>query len=157
MMSRSLRILFMLLLVPLVGQALQSEPCVDVLIPEGMPIKIWAERDLTESDILKYIVTREVAGDALQAKITTVMLDENGTIKFKRSREGGRLNDQMSIAAADKNVSRILIIVDWLETNRGRWVPNTKTQEMDLEQLIKHGTKALPKAKFIRNEQAKSG
>lgn len=154
MRLQPLRVFFVLLLVPLTGQAFQSEPRVDVLIPKGMPIKIEIQRDQTESDILKYIITRIVPKDAHQAKITIVMLDGNGTIKYKRSVVGNHLSDPMSIATADSSVARILLVVEWLETGRGKWVPDNKTQQLDIDLLIKHGAELLPKARFIGNSQS---
>lgn len=153
MVSQPLRALFVLLLLPLAGQAIQSKLCVQVLIPEGMPIKMEVERDQTDPQILKYIVTRSVPKDARQAKITTVMLDQNGTVKYSRSGVGNQLNDPMSIATADISVARILLIVELLETDRGKWVPDTKNHQLNINLLIKHGAEALPKARFISNAQ----
>jgi hypothetical protein len=153
MVLQPLRAFFMLLLVPLIGQAFQSEPQVDVLIPKGMPIKIAVQRDQEESEILKYIVRRTVPKDAVQAKITMVMLDQNGTIKFSRAVKGDHLSEPMSIATADPSIARILLVVEWLETGRGKWVLNTKTQQLDIDLLVKHGAGALPNAKFIGKKQ----
>src|SRR6185295_10955763 len=105
-------------LFPSAEQAIESPSCVHVLIPSGMPIKIHVHKDESESEIQKYVIDRTVSSDVRRARITTVMLDENGMIKFKRSREGDHLNDPMSIATADTSVARILLIVEWLETDK---------------------------------------
>lgn len=148
--DRAFFMLLVVLLAPLAAQALQLQPCVEVLIPKGMPIKMTVQRDESESQILKYIIKRtDLPKDTRRAKITTVMLDEHGTIKFMRSREGDHLSDPMSIATADTTVARVLLIVDWLETDRGKWVVDTKSQQVDIESLIKRGAKALPKSKFV--------
>lgn len=128
--------------------AFQSEPTVEILIPKDMPITMDFKRDQSEPEILKYIFTRNVK-NARRAKITIAMLDENGTIKFKRSKEGDHLQDPMTIATADTSVARILLIVEWLETDKGRWVLNTKAESLDIPLLAKGGAKVLPRATFI--------
>jgi len=90
-----------------------------------------------------------VSSDVRRAKITTVMLDANGMIKFKRSREGDHLIDPMTIATADTSVARILLIVEWLETEKGKWVLDAKSDSLDIPLLAKQGAKALPKAIFV--------
>lgn len=147
-----LRAFLLLLLVPMVGQAFQSEPCVEVLIPKGMPIKIEAQRDQSDSQILKFTIRRIVPKDARRAKITTVMVDRNGIVQYLRPRVGNNLSDPMSIATADTSIARILLVVGWLETDRGKWVMDTKTQDVDIELLVKQGAKALPQSKFIVRE-----
>lgn len=149
MKLQPLHTFFVVLLVPLAGQAVQSEPSVEVLIPKGMPIKMEIQRDLTESQIVKYIIRRTVPRDSRQAKITTVMLDRNDAIKFSSPRVGNNLTDPMSIATADTSVTRILLIVEWLETNKGKWVMDTETGSVGLNVLIKHGARALPRSKFV--------
>lgn len=121
---------------------------VEILVPKKMPITITYQRDYSEPQILKYVFHRNAKG-ALRARITTVMLDETGTVRFKRSREGDHLSEPMSIATADTSIARILLIVEWLETDKGKWVLDTKSDSLDIPSLVKHGAKALPKAIFV--------
>jgi hypothetical protein len=153
MMPQPMRAFLVLLLASLVGQAARLQPYVEVLIPEGMPIKIDVQRDQSESQIVKYIINRIVPKDARQARITTVMVDKNGTIKFVSPMVGGQLNDPMSIATGDTSVERILLVVEWLETDRGKWIVDTRNQKLDIELLVKHGAKALPRSKFIDKDK----
>jgi hypothetical protein len=143
---------FVLLFLSLTAvQAIQSEPSVEILIPKGMPITMEFKRDKSEPEILKYIFTRGVK-NARRARITFAMLDANGSIKFTRSREGDHLNDPMTIATADTSVVRILLIVEWIETDKGKWVWDTKAQALDISLLAKSGAKALPNATFIAKQ-----
>lgn len=148
-MLQQLCTLLALSLMPLPGQTAQSRPCVDVLIPGGMPIKMEVHKDESESEILKYDINRIVSSDARRAKITIVMLDGNGMIKLRHPQVGGDLSDPMSIATADRTVSHIYLIVEWLETNQGKWVADTKSGQLDIESLIKPNAPALPKSRFI--------
>lgn len=138
-------------LMPLSGQAMQSHPYIDVLIPAGMPIKVDVHRDETEPGIFKYDITRIVARDAQRAKITIVMLDANGKIRRITPIVGGHLADPMSMAATDTSICRIVFIVEWLETDQGKWVVDTKSQQVDIESLIKPNAEPIPKARFIAN------
>ena len=149
MVVHSLRALCVLLLVFLAtAHALQTPPLVEVLIPKGMPITIDVQRDESDPQILKYIFKRH-AKYAVRAKITIAMFDESGTTKFKRSREGDHLNEPMTIATADTSVSRILLVVEWLETDKGKWVLDSKAETLDISLLAKEGAKVLPKAMFV--------
>jgi hypothetical protein len=140
---------FVLLLISQVSaHGLQSQPSVEILIPKGMPITIDVQRDRTEMQILKYVFVRHAKG-AHRARITIAMLDENGTIKFKRSTEGDHLNEPMTIATADTSVARVLLIVEWLETDKGKWVLDKKAEPLDIPSLAKQGIKTLPKATFF--------
>ena len=132
------------------SQVASSErPSVDILIPKGMPIRIKPEREVNDSGIVKYVFTRIVSKGAHRARIITVMVDKNGEIKIIHSAEGDFLSDPMSIATADKSVVRILVIVEWVETNRGKWVLDTPAQKVDIESLVQHGVKRLPASRFI--------
>src|SRR5207244_246718 len=91
---------------------------VQVFIPQGMPIKLEVERDLTEPGIAKYIVKRIVSDDARSARIATAMLDSEGKLIRPSVFRGtsNRLADPMSVATADRRAVKLLIIVDGLNT-----------------------------------------
>jgi len=55
----------------------------------------------------------------------------------------------MTIAIADTSVTRILLIVESLETEKGKWILDTKAGILDISLLVKEGAKALPKAVFV--------
>lgn len=144
-----------LCLFPLVQPSAQTtvapefRPSVEVLIPQGMPIKMDVQRDQRAPKIVKYIIKRIVPKNASQASIIAVLVDKYGVIKIVDPMVGDRLTDPMTIATADKSIARILLIVEWLELNNGKWVVDTKADELDIESLVKRGAKALPCAKFI--------
>ena len=153
MTIRSFHAYAFLLAIPLAAHAVQTQPCANVLVPKGMPITMTAKQDVSEPEILKFIITRNVPKDARRAKIITVMLDKNGTIKYIRSKVGDQLSDPMSIGTADKSIARILLIVEWLETDKGKWVMDTNDRRpFDVEAFINLGTATLPQATFIKNE-----
>ena len=130
------------------ASAFQAEPSVEVLIPKGMPMTIDVHRDQDEPQILKYVFNRHAKG-AHSARITVVMLDESGSIRFTRTREGNNLSDPMTIATADSSVARILLIVEALETKKGTWLLDPKGKALDVSLFAKSGGKDLPKATFI--------
>ncbi|HKQ04861.1 MAG TPA: hypothetical protein VJ464_07000 [Blastocatellia bacterium] len=152
MRLQPLRAFLWLLFVPLAGYAFEADPYVEVLIPNGMPIKIEVQRDQRDPEILKYVFRRIVPKDVARAKITVVMLGDDGAIKFQSPMAGDALSDQMTVATVDASVTRLLVVVNWVETNQGRWVPDTKNQQLDIGELIRCGAKGLPKAKFISHK-----
>lgn len=149
MILRVLLSVFIALLIPLLGQAQEPQTTMEILIPKGIPMKIEFHRDMRHPNIVKYVIKRIVPKDALQAYIISVMVDKDGVARFIDPMVGGQLTDPMSIATADKDIVRILLIVEWLETDTGKWVVNNSTRKLDIEALVKRGAKALPCAKFV--------
>jgi len=125
------------------------EPTVDILIPKDMPIQITAERVQNDEQILKYIIKRSVPRGVQRGKIIVVMADKSGTILYEDRKVGAGLNDPMSLAIGDGRVARILLVVEWIETDRGRWVIESKTQELDAKTLLKRGANAPLRSRFI--------
>ncbi len=145
-------VLCLVSLVRFAGQATSPRdigPSVDVLIPQGMPIKMDVQRDQRMPEIVKYIIRRLVPKNANRASIIAVLVDKDGIIKLVDPMVGNHLTDPMTIATADKSIARILLIVEWLEVNNGKWIVDSKAHELDIESLVKRGAKALPCAKFI--------
>jgi hypothetical protein len=131
---------------------------VQVFIPQGMPIKLQVERDLGEPNIAKYIVKRIVSDDARSARIATAMLDRDGKLLHESvfRETSDHLADPMSVATGDTRAAKLLLIVEVLNTTKGRWVPDNEEQQLSIKELIKHGSDALPRAKFLevrRTEQ----
>jgi hypothetical protein len=159
-MTRTKLILGLCLLVLSTPRALAQHPGleVQVFIPEGMPIKLQVERDLSEPGIAKYIVKRIVSDDAQSARIATAMLDKDGKLLPQSVFRGtsNRLADPMSVATGDTRAVKLLIIVEVLNTAKGKWVPDNEEHQLSIKELIEHGSDALPKAKFLevhRTEQ----
>lgn len=127
----------------------------ETMIPEGMPIKLEVLCDKTESSIAKYTVNRVLLDKVKGAKFLIVMIGVDGKVA---PTEGSvlrfashHLADPMTVATADPSVSKMLVMVEGVETASGKWVVDTSDENIPIEAIIEHGIKALPKAKFIKH------
>jgi len=138
------------------SQSSQVCPQAEVLVPVGMPMETKIERcrDSGEASVGRYVVKRIVPANARGAMFLLFMVGTDGKVVAGSEMRfpSYRLSDPMTLASADKTVSKILVVVEWLETDGGKWVlDSTSPRQAVPEEIAKHGAKALPKAVFVKS------
>ncbi len=130
---------------------------VEVWTPAGMPLELKYE--FYEPNIIR--MTKVIAADARKVSILAVPLDENGeptrnTVARCRMLTD-RPTDPMTWGTADPRVKKLILILEWVEFDTGKWVTDTpyiKFPEVDekgfseLREFLKRGKENIPPARF---------
>lgn len=123
------------------------------LVPKGMPIKLKITYDETEGSTTSLTIKRIVPNDAKGAMFLVAMIGVDGKVVPGQGSllriPSYHLTDPMTVATANPNVARILIVVEWLEVESGKWVIDNSQQVIPHNAVIESGEVALPKAVFI--------
>lgn len=126
----------------------------EVLIPEGMPIRLDISLDGNERERTKYIIRRTADPEVSYVTMTLLTVgsdnkvdaDSSQVVEAMTASEGDTASQAWPRAAA---VRRLIVIVKRVETSSGVWVLDSENQQADLQAIVERGLDALPKAKFI--------
>jgi hypothetical protein len=131
----------------------------EVYIPSGMPVTIDVSRDDPDPETIKYIISPQFDPDIEVVSVWLYKVNSSGKIysasaqiKFldidKRAETGNYSWNKTD------DVSRFLVIVFTVKTHEGIWAPDiTDVRQFPINEVMNKGAAALPKAKFIRDDE----
>lgn len=131
----------------------QDSPQVEILVPTGMPIEMKVSNCEIKESFTRFKIERKVPKEAKSATFIIVMVGKDGKLlsgegsilRFKSM----DLSDPMTIATGDQNVAKIIITVETIVTQEGKWVPNNQERMIPLNAVIERGKLGLPNAILI--------
>lgn len=131
----------------------------EVYIPSGMPVTLDVSRDDPNPETINYIIRPQFDPDIEVVSVWFYKIDSSDkiysastNIKFldidKRAETGS-----FSWNKTD-DVSRLLVIVFTVKTHDGIWAPDiSDVRQFPINEIVNKGVAALPKARFIRDDE----
>lgn len=131
----------------------------EVHIPSGMPVTIDVSRDDTDPETIKYIIRPQFEPDIEVVSVWSYSINSSGEIYAASSQiKFLDINKRAETGSFSWNktddVSRLLVIVFTIKTHEGIWAPDiSDVRQFPINEIVNKGAAALPKAKFIRDDE----